>query len=203
MNTSCKWMVVALVCGVAQPVMAENLIVNANFDTDASGWAAGAGTSIGRDAGQDANASAASGAMSMTTSNGSNSNLSANQCIGGVSGGSDYSFGAKIKPGAASQVGMTCTAYASPDCLGDPIGSASAIIAGPPDGNGWVPLHTESPYLLPASTLGMSCAITATQPLRAASAGPQPNGFAIAAWADDVFLGPGTTPVSLQAFEIE
>ncbi|MEO6688545.1 MAG: hypothetical protein ABIS07_13665 [Dokdonella sp.] len=198
-----KWMVAALVVAAAQPAVAANLIVNANFDTDVGSWTADTGTVIGRDPNQDANAAPTSGSMALTTSNGSNSNLSAHQCIAGPSGGSDFSFGAKIKPNSASQFGMTCTAYASADCLGDPIGSASAILAGPADGNGWVPLHTESPYTLPASTLGVSCAITTSQPLRAAGAAPQPNGFTNAIWADNVFFGPGTTPVSLQGFDVD
>lgn len=202
MKTSYKWIIAAMVAGAMQSAVAANLIVNPNFDSNVDSWTADVGTNIGLDPSHDANASPTSGSMLMSTSNGSNSNLSAQQCISGVSGGNDFSFGAKIQPNTASVYGMTCTAFASPDCTGSPIGSASAIVAGPADGNGWVPLHTESPYTLPASTQGVSCAITSTQPLRAAATGSQPNGFAVAIYADDVFFGPGTTPVSLQSFDV-
>lgn len=181
---------------------ADNLIVNPNFTGDVGGWTAGAGVIISRDAGQDANSSPASGAMAEFPASGSTFNLSAYQCFG-VAGGSDFSFGAKVKPGTAISFGMTCSAFASPDCSGNPVGNASAIIAGPADPNGWVPLHTESPYLLPASTLSVSCAITGNLPPPPLAGAPQPNGVSTSLWADDVFFAPGTTPVSLQGFDID
>jgi hypothetical protein len=181
---------------------AQNLIVNPNFATDVSGWTADTGTSIFRDSSQDAGGSATSGAMSVFPSNGQTFNLSVHQCFA-VTGGTDYSFGAKIKPGTVTSFGMMCQAFTGSDCAFLPIGSASAIIAGPADQNGWVPLHTESPYLLPASAQGVSCEITGNLPLPPLAGAPQPNGVFTSLWADDVFFAPGTTPVSLQAFDID
>jgi hypothetical protein len=181
---------------------AANLIVNPNFNVDTSNWTADAGTNIFHDASQDANSSAASGALSMFPTNGVGTSLSVHQCIN-VAGGSDFSFGAKVKPNTTGSYGMTCSVFVSPDCLGDPTASASAIIAGPADPNGWVPLHTESPYLLPGTTQSVSCAITMNLAPPLPAKAPQPEGLSSSIWVDDVFFAPGTTPVTLQAFDID
>lgn len=192
---------VGLAAGIGS-AHAQNLIVNPNFDTDVSGWTADAGTSIFRDSSQDAGGSATSGAMSVFPSNGQTFNLSVHQCFA-VTGGTDFSFGTKIKPGTVTSFGMMCQAFTGSDCAFLPIGSASAIIAGPADQNGWVPLHTESPYLLPASAQGVSCGITGSLPPPLHAGTLRPDGNPQTMWVDDAFFAPGTTPVSLQHFEID
>ncbi|MEO7324408.1 MAG: hypothetical protein ABIW82_06240 [Dokdonella sp.] len=179
---------------------ADNLIANPNFSGDVAGWTADTGSTISYDANLDANASGTSGSMAVSRTSVDTFNLSAHQCFS-VAGGSDFSFGAKVIPGIANSVGMTCSAFASLDCTGKPLGNASAIIAGSPDPNGWVPLRTESPYLLPAPTQSVACAVTGnlSPPLRAGS----PQGGPSSMWADNVFFGAGTTPVSLQGFDID
>lgn len=190
----------AVVCAI-QPAAAANLIVNGGFDSDTSGWTAGNQTSLWRDASNDVNESPASGALAMSTSNGSNSNLSAHQCITGLAGGSDFSFGVAILPNTSDSYGMTCTARAGSDCSGAELGSADAA-EGATSATGWVAFRSASPFVLPAKTASVDCAITSVQPLRPAGQSA-PDGFTSAIWADEAFFAPGTTPVSLQAFDVE
>ena len=126
--------------------------------------------------------------------------VSAHQCLV-VAGGTGYSFGAQVKPNTVISFGMTCSAFATSDCSSKPIGSASAIIAGPPDQNGWVQLRTESPFELPVATQSVSCAVIGN--LQPPTKAQQPDGTSTAIWADNVFFAIGTTPVMLQAFQIE
>lgn len=189
-----------LVLAVA-PATAANLITNPNFSTDITGWTANSsGTSLGFDPSVDVNAAANSGALWMSTSNGSNSNLAALQCIAQPLG-TEFSFGVKILPGTADIYGMTCEAYASTDCSGAALDEASAE-ASAPDSNGWIPLASSAPFPLPASTGSVLCSITAEQPLRPARPAA-PQGYAIAIRADDAYFAPGTTPVSLQSFSVD
>jgi hypothetical protein len=192
---------VALAAGfvcASVPAGAENLIVNPNFDSDVSGWQADAsGTRFWHDPQEDAGGAANSGALAMSTADGRNARLSVQQCIA-VNGGRDFSFGVQIKPRSSDLYGMTCSAYAAADCSGTALESRDAV-AGATNGGGWIAFRSEAPFMLPAETNSVLCAVTAQQPLRVAT---QPNGFINALWADDAFFAPGTTPVSLQQFEV-
>ncbi|GAA0708815.1 hypothetical protein [Dokdonella soli] len=192
-----------LACGVCSATP-SNMIVNGSFDQGVTGWTADTTmTSFWRDAAQDAEGSASSGALAMSTANGMNGNLSVKQCIGSLAGGSDYSFGIKIKANTSSTYGMTCSAHASTDCSGASLGSANAA-QGATDANNWIAFRTTTPFVLPASTQSVSCAITSVQPLRQPLGAQQPNGnYPVAIWADGVFFSPGTTPVSLQSFNVD
>lgn len=190
--------IAGLLVGSIGSATAQNLIVNPNFTSDVSGWTNDASTNIFFDGSQDANASATSGAMALVPTGGFV--VSAHQCVT-ATGGSGFSFGAQVKPNTVISFGMTCSAFATADCSSKPIGSASAIIAGPPDQNGWVQLRTESPFELPVATQSVSCAIIGN--LQPPTKAQQPNGVATAIWADNVFFALGTTPVMLQAFQIE
>ncbi len=182
----------------ALPAAAANLITNPNFTSDINSWApANAGTGLAFDATQDANDSASSGSLAIS-SNGAGA-LAATQCV--VSPiGPEFSFGAKVRVGGAMMYGMTCKAYASTDCSGSMLDSASAD-EGTPAPNSWIPLDTSSPFQLPGGTNSVLCQVTALQPVRRASA-DAPQGL-ISLWADDVYFGPGTTPVSLQTFIVD
>ena len=188
-----------LACAVtAAP--AANLITNGNFDANVDGWSVGASaTSIWFDSSQDADGSGTSGAMAMSTSNGTNADLSVSQCITALDGTS-YSFGLKVLPNTSNTFGMTCSAYASTDCSGDSTGDAS--VNGAAGGQGWVTVQSDTPFVVPSGTLSVSCSITSTQPLRQAKSASQPNGFAAAIYVDDVVFQ-GTTPVTLQSFDVD
>jgi len=190
--------IAGLMIGSIGSATAQNLIANPNFSGDVSGWANDAGTNIFFDGSQDANGAATSGAMALVPTSGFT--VSAHQCLV-VSGGTGYSFGAQVKPNTVISFGMTCSAFATADCSSKPIGSASAIIAGPPDQNGWVQLRTESPFELPVATQSVSCAIIGN--LQPPTKTQQPDGTSTAIWADNAFFALGTTPVMLQAFQIE
>lgn len=179
---------------------ADNLLVNGNFDINADAWVAGEGSALSW-LSQDADGAANSGSLGLATANGQTSSLVASQCIA-VSGG-DFSFGARILPAAfmpAGFYGMDCAAYTAADCSGQLLDLATAV-AGEADANGWVPFRTSAPFTLPPTTLGVSCEFVASQPLRPAGA-KQPSGFSNAINADDAFFSPGTTPVSLQSFDV-
>ena len=190
--------IAGLLIGSIGSASAQNLITNPNFSGDVSGWTSDAVTTIVFDGNQDANGSATSGAMALLPTSGFT--VSAHQCFA-VAGGSGFSFGAQVKPNTVVSFGMTCSAFPAADCSSQPVGSASAIIAGPPDQNGWVQLRTESPFVLPAETQSVSCAITGSLP--PPTRAQQPNGTSTAIWADNVFFALGTTPVMLQAFQFE
>jgi hypothetical protein len=190
--------IASLVVGSIGSAGAQNLITNPNFSTDVGGWVGDAGTSISFDGSQDASGSATSGAMAMLPTSGFT--VSAHQCFA-AAGGSEFSFGALVKPNTVVSFGMTCATFPSADCSFDPTGSASAIIAGPPDQGGWVQLRTESPFMLPVGTQGVSCAIFGN--LQPPTNAQQPKGASSSIWADNVFFALGTTPVMLQAFQIE
>ena len=177
---------------------AQNLIVNPNFGGDTSGWISDAGTTIFFDGNQDANASAGSGAMAMQPTSGFS--VSAHQCVA-IADGDTFSFGAQVKPNTVISFGMACLAFPVPGCNIDPIGSAAAIVAGPPGEGGWIQLRSESPYVLPAGTQGISCIITGS--LQPPARMQQPDGTSTSMWVDNVFFAQGTTPVMLQAFQIE
>ncbi len=183
----------------ALPATAANLITNPNFTTDISGWSPmDSGTSLTFDPSHDANDSPASGSL-MIASNGSGG-LAATQCI--VSPvGSEFSFGAKIFVGAAPMYGMTCEAYASSDCSGSMLDSADAA-EGTPGTNEWIPFDSASPFPVPNGTNSVLCRITAMQPVQRAGA-DAPQGDLGAILVDDVYFGPGTTPVSLQTFIVD
>jgi len=191
----------ALLISVATTAPAANLIANGSFDTGVEGWSVGASaTSIWFDSSRDAEGLDTSGAMGMSTSNGSNADLSVGQCITTLDG-SAYSFGFKVLPNTADTFGMTCSAYASTDCSGDSTGDASI---GGSTGNtkGWITLQSETPFVVPSGTQSVSCSITTTQPLRQAKSAAQPNGFVAAIYADDAVFE-GTTPVTLQSFDVD
>jgi hypothetical protein len=190
----------ALLACAATAASAANLIVNGTFDANVDGWSVGASaTSIWFDSSQDADGSNTSGSMAMSTSNGSNANLSVSQCITALDGTS-YSFGLKVLPNTSNTFGMTCSAFAEADCGGASIGDAS--INGPMGGKGWVTVQSDTPFVVPSGTLSVSCSITSTQPLRQAKSASQPNGFAPAIYVDDVVFA-STDPVTLQSFDVD
>ncbi|MBC6941986.1 MAG: hypothetical protein DWB45_04600 [Xanthomonadales bacterium] len=183
----------------ALPATAANLITNPNFTTDISAWSAiDSGTTLAFDASKDANDSPASGSLAIS-SNGSGG-LAATQCIASPVG-SEFSFGAKILVGGAMMYGMTCEAYASSDCSGSMLDSADAA-EGAPAPNEWIPFDSASPFQLPNGTNSVLCRITAMQPVKRAGT-DTPQGTLVSVWADDVYFGPGTTPVSLQTFIVD
>jgi hypothetical protein len=190
--------IATLLGGSNAPATAQNLIVDPNFSSDVGAWTGDAGTNIVFDGNQDANGSVASGAMAMLPTSGFT--VSAHQCLV-IAGGSNYSFGAQVKPNTVISFGMTCSAFPTADCGSGPISSVSAIIAGPPGQGGWVQLRTESPFSLPVATQSVSCAIIGG--LQPPAEAQEPNGAATSMWADNVFFALGTTPVMLQAFQIE
>jgi len=180
---------------------AANLIVNGSFDSNVDGWSVGASaTNIWFDSGNDADGSPTSGAMAMSTSDGSNANLVASQCITTLEGNA-YAFSVEVLPNTADTFGMTCSAYASTDCSGESGGDAS-ISGTTGDSKGWITLESEEPFVVPSGTHSVSCSITTTQPLRLAKGAAQPNGFAVAIYADNVVFQ-GTTPVTLQSFDVD
>lgn len=190
----------ALLACVATAAPAANLITNGSFDTDIAGWSVGASqTSIWFDSSQDADGSATSGAMAMSTSNGSNADLSVSQCITALDGTS-FSFGLKVLPNTSNTFGMSCSAFLEADCSGASIGDAS--IDGPTSSKGWVTVQSDMPFVVPSGTLSVSCSITSTQPLRQAKSASQPNGFAAAIYIDDVVFA-STDPVTLQSFDVD
>lgn len=200
-TVACTTLAVALAF-VSMTASAANLIVNGTFDASVEGWSVGASlTTVWFVPGQDADGSATSGSMSMSTSNGSNSNLSVSQCITTLDGTS-YSFGFKALPNTSDSFGMTCSSFASTDCSGDSTGDAS-ISGTIGNTKGWIPLQTDTPFVVPSGTLSVSCSITTTQPLRQAKSATQPNGgFSSAIYVDDVVFQ-STDPVELQSFDVD
>jgi len=136
----------------------------------------------------------------MSSANGNTAEFAVSQCIASLAGNA-YSFGVEIKPNSANVFGMGCSAHSSADCSGAALGIAVAD-DGAADSNGWVPLRTATPFVLPAGTQSVSCAITATQPPPQATTS-RPDGLLGALWADKAFFAPGTTPVTLQSFDID
>lgn len=201
MRHVCTLALSTLMILIATPASAANLIVNGNFDTSVDDWSSDPLlTSFWFDTSLDAGGSNDSGSLAMSSAVGANAALAVIQCIGSLPG-SEFSFGVKIRPNLTNVFGMSCSAYSSTDCSGVPLGSANAQ-GGVADPNGWVPMRTATPFVLPGGTQSVSCAITAAQPLER-TAVPQPHGLLVAIWADDAFFAPGTTPVSLQSFEID
>ncbi|WP_291222560.1 hypothetical protein [Dokdonella sp.] len=105
-----------------------------------------------------------------------------------------------MKADNAFAFGMNCAAYASTDCSGSELGNQDAD-EGSPYGNGWVPLDTSTPWTLPGGTASVQCELRALIPVRRDAL--QPGGANVLLWVDNVYFGPGTTPVSLQGFSVD
>ena len=182
----------------AASTQANNLINNPNFAVNVDGWSNGANSSIQFDAAQDANAAANSGSVAILETVSASNPYTAQQCIVAPTA-STYSFGAMVLAGSAAFYRMTCTAFASADCSGSELGSADAD-EGSPNANDWIPLDTATPFTLPGGTGSVLCEVSGGIPVR--RDGAQPAGGQIVLWADDVYFGEGTTPVSLQSFSV-
>jgi hypothetical protein len=93
---------------------------------------------------------------------------------------------------------MQCDAYASTDCSGASLGSATAEGAA---SSNWSTL-TASSFAVPAGSQSVGCVLTGNQPLRL-SAPSVPAGFSVAVRFDDVVFQLSGTPVTLQGFEVQ
>jgi hypothetical protein len=108
------------VCSFAAPAFSGNLVVNPNFNTDISGWANNGG--VGSfDGTMDANGSPSSGsAKGSLTLPPFFSTLAIGQCISGITPGTAYDFGGKIRiqsaPGTGSSAFVALTFFTGSAC---------------------------------------------------------------------------------------
>jgi hypothetical protein len=180
----------------APAVQAANLFSDPGFDSSLGDWSADAGTAINRTTGDDFGGNIASGSMEMRTSNGSNGNLVARACLLATPGNYDFATGVKLVSGDSA--GMQCDAYASTDCSGASLGSATA--EGAPSSN-WSTLSASS-FNVPAGSQSVGCVLTGNQPLRLREPSV-PAGFSVAVRFDDVVFQLSGTPVTLQGFDVQ
>jgi hypothetical protein len=190
----------ALLAALASaPASAQNIAINFDFDTDLSSWntSENAPTEVTTAWNSlDANGAPNSGSAQVNNiSPGPNNGVTLIQCLPATAG-QTYSFGGKIRvpaPGLGANDVATVDAYWTNDasCLSNLSLEATGFSPGVADT--WV---TQPPtqVVAPAGTNGVKIRGRVTKFVA---------GGTLTALFDDVYLGPGTFPVTLQSFSVD
>ena len=199
MNHDHRWSLALLAALAAAPAFAQNIAINFDFNTDLSSWNTSensptevttAWNSL------DANGAPNSGSAQVNNiSPGPNNGVTLIQCLPATAG-LTYSFGGKIRvpaPGLGANDVATVDAYWTNDagCLSNLSLETTNFSPGATDT--WV---TQPPtqVVAPAGTNGVKIRGRVTK---------FDAGGTLTALFDDVYLGPGTFPVTLQSFSVD
>ncbi len=135
------WLLTVLVL-TAEPIHAENLLSNPNFDSSTQFWSGvGSAGSFTHDA---TRGSPATGSISVSASGMTEATFGVLQCVS-ITGGFPITFGARARQGATSgsaEMFVILRVFEGPSCtgsiLGTQIGSAGASVPGIPAGQDFV-----------------------------------------------------------------
>jgi len=183
----------------AAPASAQNIAINFDFNNDLDSWNASENSATEISTvwnSLDANGASNSGSAQVNNiTSGPNNGVTLVQCLPATAG-LTYSFGGKIRvpaPGLGANDVATIDAYWTNDasCLGNL--SLETTGFSPAAADTWV---TQPPtqVVAPAGTNGVKIRARVTK---------FNAGGTLTALFDDVYLGPGTFPVTLQRFSVD
>lgn len=181
------------------PASAQNIAINFGFDTNLDGWNTSDNTPAEVSAqwnSLDANGASNSGSAQVDNiSTGPNNGVTLHQCLPATAG-QTYSFGGKIRvpaPGLGANDAATIDAYWTSDanCLNNLSLDSTGFSPGLSDA--W---ETQPPtqVVAPAGTNAVKIRARVSK---------FDAGGTLTAFFDDVYLGPGTFPVTLQSFSVD
>lgn len=192
-------LLVAAVAGLlALPVVAQNVVPNANFDTnDLTAWTVYPNLSMTQVPGADAFGNPASGSAHVVNSAPTAYNAGPGACFPStVTGGSLYDWGATIQvPSGQSATGQAFVYvywYSSTGCVSGYLGAdGTPVVAA----DGAWHLSTVTSFAAPATAQSVAIYLQTYKDVAAGT---------FEAYFDRVFFGPaGTTPVELESFSAE
>jgi hypothetical protein len=199
MGHDCRKCLALLAALAAAPVSAQNIAINFDFNTDLANWNTNDNTPAEISAvwnSLDANGAPGSGSAQVDNiSAGPNNGVTLLQCLPATAG-LTYSFGGKIRvpaPGLGASDEATIDAYWTSDtnCLNNL--SLSSTGFSPSLSDTWMD-QPPTQVVAPAGTVAVKIRARITK---------FNAGGTLTALFDDVYLGPGTFPVTLQSFSVD
>ena len=183
--------VLVFAVSIAPRTLAQNLVTNGNFDSNTTSWTFAGIGSVGF-SGLDVAGSGSSGSALLTNSGGIMSVYIA-QCVP-IVGGNLYDIGAAVRIPSGGATGSAYVGYFfynGPSCSGANSGGFTPFIS---TLNTWT-VTSSTNVLAPATAVSVEIALSVS---KSGATGQIQANF------DRAFVGPpGTTPVSLQRFEVE